>query len=251
MLKKMTLLAISLLFLTGAQTTQESVVDLNINIKSESAENLVLSETTLKTSKVKNKVRNSAVSIVTQYGSGSGTYFKVGDFDIVITAYHVVEGEDVVIVLGRNNEHVIGQPIMKSIKGDLAVLLVPKMTSRTPLQLKFLPKKLRNNINKLVGTNVTYTGFPAHHDLLTVDGKIANIENDFIVLHSYAWPGASGSGVFDAKGRFIGVVSAVDIGYWHPAIPPAIVEDIVWVSPSWDISKKQLKEFLENRGSME
>ena len=143
MFKKMTFLAISLFFLTGAQATQENVVNLNTNIKSESAETLVLSETTLKTSKVKNKVRNSAVSVVTQYGSGSGTYFKLGEFHIIITAYHVVEGEDVVIVLGRNNEHVLGQPIIKSTKGDIAVLLVPKMTSREPLDLKFLPKKLK------------------------------------------------------------------------------------------------------------
>ena len=249
MFKKMTFLAISLLFLTAAQTEQKSAIDLNKNLKSEPAEKLILSETTLKTSKSKNMVRNAAVSIITEHGSGSGTYFKVGDYHIVITAYHVVENQEVVIVLGRNNERVMGQPIIKSTQGDMAVLLVPKIASRTPMKLKFLPNKLKNNIDKLIGTDVTYTGFPGHHDLLTVDGRVANIEDNYIILHSYAWPGSSGSGVFDSKGRFIGVVSAVDIGRWHPAIPPAIVEDIVWVSPSWHISEGQLKKFIEGRGS--
>jgi V8-like Glu-specific endopeptidase len=248
MFKKMTFLMAALFFLTGAQTPQNPVVHLNTNIKSESAENLKVSETALKTNKSRNKVRNAAVSVVTQYGSGSGTYFKIGDYHIVITAYHVVEGEQVVIVQGRNNEFVMAQPIIKSVKGDIAVLLVPKLASCEPLKLKSLPNKLKNNIDKLVGTVVTYTGFPAHHELLTVDGKIANIENDFIIMHSYAWPGSSGSGVFDSKGRFIGVVSAVDIGRWHPNIPPAIVEDIVWVSPGWDISPKEIELYLHNRG---
>ena len=247
MFKKLALLIISLSFMMGFHSENNNTVDLNIQENLETAKTK-LSETSLKTNKSKNKIRNAAVSIRTQYGSGSGTYFVVGDYHIVITAHHVVEGSEVVIVQARDNEHVIGQPVIKSTKGDIAVVLIPKLSSCEPLKLKALPNKLKNNIDKLVGLSVTYTGFPAHHDLLTVDGKIGNIENGFIIIHSYAWPGASGSGVFDSKGRFVGVVSAVDIGRWHPAIPPAIVEDIVWISPGWDISPKGIEFFLENRG---
>ena len=51
MFKKMTFLMTALFFLTGAQTLQNPAVDLNTNIKSESAETLKVSETTLKTNK--------------------------------------------------------------------------------------------------------------------------------------------------------------------------------------------------------
>jgi hypothetical protein len=83
---------------------------------------------------------------------------------------------------------------------------------------------------------------------LSVDGQIVSVENGRIVIHSYAWPGASGSGVFDMRGRFIGVVSAVDIGIWNRLVPPALVEDIVWIAPVWDISEDDIKNHLRMRG---
>ncbi len=208
-----------------------------------------LQQSALKNNSARNSVRNAAVSVVTTQGMGSGTYFKIGDHYIVITAYHVVQNQDVAIVDGRNNEQVYAEPIIKSIKGDIAVLLIPKLSSREPLKLKTLSDKDAKKIDKLIGKEVTYTGFPSHHDLLTVDGKIANVEDGYIIMHSYAWPGSSGSGVFDFKGRLVGIVSAVDLGQWHPQIPPAIVEDMVWVSPSWDISEKDIKKYLNNRGA--
>ena len=230
---------------------QETNSNVNTTLEPKQPEqSIILEQVGLKHKKLRNGSREAAVSVITVAGQGSGTYFKIGDHYIVITAYHVVENQDVVIIIGRNDEQVYGQPIIKSVKGDIAILLVPKISSRTPMKLKTLSEKQKLNINKLIGDEVTYTGFPGHHDLLTVDGKIANVEDGSIIIHSYAWPGASGSGVFDFKGRFMGVVSAVDLGQWHPQIPPAIVEDMVWVSPSWNISKKDIELYLDKRGSL-
>jgi V8-like Glu-specific endopeptidase len=170
----------------------------NASVDGKSSKNsTILQQVALKDKKLRTDARKAAVSVITPYGSGSGTYFKIGDDYIVITAYHVVEEQDVVLIVGRNNEQVYGQPIVKSFEGDVAVLIVPRMSSVKPMKLRPLPEKAKNNVNKLVGDEVTYTGFPGHHDLLTVDGKIANLENGYIIMHSYGWPGSSGAGVFD------------------------------------------------------
>ena len=190
--------------------------------------------------------RKAAVKVVTPFGRGSGTYFKVGKYYIVITAQHVVEDSPFVIVEGRNGEHVYGQPILEGVGTDVAVILVPEINSRKAL--KYRPHRSPPNIDRLVGTDVTYTGFPASHDLMTIDGKVAGYENGHIIIHSYGWPGSSGSAVFDMRGRMLGVVSAVDVGQWNWMIPPQLVEDIVWVAPVWSISERDIEAYLRSRG---
>jgi S1-C subfamily serine protease len=190
--------------------------------------------------------RRAAVRVITPHGQGSGTYLKIGRYYVVITAQHVVNDEEIVIVEGRNNEYVIGQPILHGTTTDVSFILVPEINSREALDYR--PMRRPRNIERLIGREVTYTGFPSHHDLLSVDGQIVSVENGRIVIHSYAWPGASGSGVFDMRGRFIGVVSAVDIGIWNRLVPPALVEDIVWIAPVWDISEDDIKNHLRMRG---
>ena len=161
--------------------------------------------------KVRRNVRNAAVEVVTASGRGSGTLFEIDGHYLVFTAAHVINGSPVVSVLGRNGEMVFGTPVLTANEVDMAVVLVPQMNSRTAM--KYSPAK-KQDIDEYVGEEVTYTGFPSHHDLLTIDGVIASEEDGNLVMHSYAWPGSSGSGVFDFKGRFVGVVKAVDIGVW-------------------------------------
>lgn len=196
--------------------------------------------------KVRRQVRDAAVEIVTPFGRGSGTLFKVDSYHVVVTAAHVLNELPVVKVKGRNGESVYGTTILTASDVDMAVLLVPAMNSRKALEFK--PKDYQD-IEEFVGTPVTYTGFPSHHDLLTIDGTIASEEDGHLLMHSYAWPGASGSGVFDMKGKFIGVVRAVDVGLWSYQFPPQLVEDMVWIAPSWGITKKELLRHLKERGS--
>lgn len=196
--------------------------------------------------KTRRNVRNAAVEVHTSFGRGSGTLFEIDGYYLVFTAAHVVNGSPVVSVMGRNNEMVFGTPILTATKVDMAVVLVPRMNSRTPM--KYKPAG-REDIDEYVGEGVTYTGFPGPHDLMTIDGVIASEEEGSLVMHSYAWPGASGAGVFDYRGNFIGVVMAVDLGVWSYQLPPQLVEDMVWIAPSWGISKKDIEKQLKQRGS--
>ena len=195
--------------------------------------------------RVRRQVRNAAVEVITPLGRGSGTLFEVDGHYLVFTAAHVINGMPVVQVAGRNGETVFGTTILTATNVDMAIVLVPEMNSREPMPYR--PRGHEDN-DDMVGTEATYTGFPSHHDLLTIDGVIASEEEGNLVMHSYAWPGSSGSGIFDMRGRFIGVVKAVDIGVWSYQVPPQLVEDMVWIAPAWDISKKEIKRHLRERG---
>ena len=195
--------------------------------------------------RVRRAVRNAAVEVVTPMGRGSGTLFEIDGHYVVFTAKHVIGESPIVSVLGRNGEMVMGTPILSATDVDMAMILVPEMNSRTAMQYR---PAAHRDINDIVGEGVTYTGFPAHHDLLTIDGTIASEEDGNLVMHSYAWPGSSGSGVFDYRGRFLGVVRAVDVGMWSYQLPPQLVEDMVWIAPAWSISKREIKQHLRDRG---
>ena len=51
-----------------------------------------------------------------------------------------------------------------------------------------------------------------------------------ILLHTYGWFGASGSGVYDSDGYLVGILWAVSVGKAWGNLQ--IVEDIAYVSPT-------------------
>ena len=179
---------------------------------------------------IEKQARNSAVKVIRPFedGHGSGSYVKMHGRFIVITAAHVVGNYTTMIVEGRDDERVIGRVLYSDDKSDLALILVPRLESRLPAPYR--PRK-DGNIN-LVGSKVNYTGFPGRHDLLTIRGDVASFERDMIVINMFGWFGASGSGVFDSHGRFLGVVSGIDVGQWMFPIP---LDNIVWVAPIWKL----------------
>jgi len=145
---------------------------------------------------------------------------------VVVTAAHVVRNESVMAIDGRDGETVVGQVVFADHDVDIAVIVVPEMETRTAM--RFRPQ--RRYDERLVGTNITYTGFPSHHDLLTIRGYVAATERDHLVTNMFGWFGSSGSGVFDNHGRYMGCVSGIDVGRFGfgTRIP---LESIVWVAP--------------------
>ena len=136
---------------------------------------------------------------------------------VVITAAHVVRNESVMAIDGRDGETVVGQVVFVDDQNDLAFLVVPE---------------------RLMGTSLTYTGFPSHHDLLTIRGYIAALEHNMLVTNMFGWFGSSGSGVFDQRGRLIGIVSGIDVGNIGFRIP---LESIVWVAPISTLDHEMVK----------
>jgi S1-C subfamily serine protease len=153
---------------------------------------------------------------------------------VVVTAAHVVRNESVMAIDGRDGETVVGKVVFVDEATDLAFLVVPELKSRTALRYK--PQL--NYDERLIGTQLTYTGFPSHHDLLTIRGYISALEREYIVTNMFGWFGSSGSGVFDKRGRLVGIVSGIDVGNFGIRIP---LESIVWVAPLSKIDQELLE----------
>ena len=182
------------------------------------------------------RARSAAVKVESLLGSGhgSGTYMVAYGERIVVTAAHVVEGATTMRILGRNNESVVGRVVFRDDTADIAVLVVPEIETRTAI--RYRPQMSYDE--RLIGTKLTYTGFPSHHDLLTIRGYVAALERNYIVTNMFGWFGSSGSGVFDQRGRLVGVVSGIDVGRFLMPIP---LEDIVWVAPMSVVDQETLR----------
>jgi S1-C subfamily serine protease len=152
-------------------------------------------------------------------GFGSGTYAKVEGRFFILTAAHVVRGESHMLILGRD-EVVPGRVVYTNNASDIAFLEVEEMNTREPI-------RIRNNYDPHISDDLVYTGFPNGTDLLTITGRISGFRGHWLVVQGYTWMGASGSGVFDNRGRLVGVVSMVEVGNFHR---PQVIEDIVYVA---------------------
>ena len=172
---------------------------------------------------------------------GSGTYFEYDGHHIVITAGHVSNYSPVLIVESPAGEEVVAFNSYQEFDegDDFSILLLTRpLETREPMELK-----IRERYNRIIGETLVYTGHPGSHESLTIFGQVAGFaDNDNIIFHSYAWMGASGSAVFDERGRLIGVLRAVDFN--AGPIIPQITEDMVWLSPATSIDLDKLEKIL-------
>ena len=234
-------LVVSFLFITSASCSGP----LEINLPSraqDTSDELTFREAFDRLSNVSDRARAAAVKVVNIgedfQAQGSGTLFRVDGQYIVITAAHVVQNAQSVIITTPDGIGYFGTPLMTNHELDYAILLVPEIAGRTPLRLRALQEQQMR-----VGAHVTYTGFPNGHNLLSISGELSGMaRGEHLIMHSYAWPGSSGSCVFDNQGRLVGVLRAVDVG---TAILPQIIEDIVWIVPAWRIDFSALHALLQ------
>ncbi len=190
--------------------------------------------------------RNSAVQVRIEYTQasirGSGTYFKYKGHNMVITAAHlyalggaqVLKSEALIVT---PHEKVIGKLVYFDRISDIAIFKVPTLDSRKAAKFKRTP-------SYEVGSDVVYSGFPGANSLLTIPGKLSGegFRTD-IAMHSFAWGGSSGSGVFDEDGRFVGVVVSIMVG--RGFMGPQLVGSVVYVAPANLIDSVYLRQNLD------
>jgi len=174
---------------------------------------------------------------------GTATLFSYKGEQIVVTAAHVVRDAYGAFIESRYEPGVERalELIYYDEEADIAILLpTAEIDSIKPIKLRTAKLK-----HMSVGTKTIYSGYPNNHSLLTIHGWISGFTNDAdIILDTYGWGGASGSAVFDEKGRLLGVLSAMDVGTGIIGMP-TLIPDVIIVIPATKINFEALDILLD------
>ena len=185
--------------------------------------------------KLESKSRAATIKIMaatpTGTAIGTATAFKYKGHAIAITAAHVVGGSPYLVAALTDVQYEMAEVVYFDREADIAVLLLPELVGVKPAILR----PVREGSVR-IGQETLYSGFPNDHDLFTIRGYVSGVERSgAFYLHSYAWPGASGSCVFDEYGRLMGILTAIGVGIDLDGGRTAI-EDVVYVTPIWNLN---------------
>lgn len=155
-------------------------------------------------------------------GSGSGNYFSLNREKFILTAAHVVNNSEKIFIGEKNTNIVEADITYIDEKSDIAILK-PKEELLCTKAVRFKTKK-RNYI----GEEIYHTGHPDGETWHVSNGMLSSTQGSTIIGNTFAWPGSSGSVVFDKSGNVIGIISAIKIS--APLGLPDMVEHIVLIS---------------------
>jgi len=166
------------------------------------------------------KIQRAVVEVRSEYGYGTGTLFEKDSRVFVLTAAHVIISREPIVIV-HGSERRDSTVVYFDNVSDIAVLEIEEMSNRDPIKLRFRRRSVA------IGDNAGYCGFPNRRDLACFSGNISFLRSSVINVNIYAWFGASGSLVFDSRGRVIGVLSGVEVGEFLGI--PSVIENVIWI----------------------
>jgi hypothetical protein len=188
---------------------------------------------------------NSAVRVMSMdlasggVASLSGTYFEFANKYYVLTSAHgILTGCDGLMVFHHENYTQCTRLIKIDREVDYVIFEVPEIESRTPIKVPNALATWRKSYNLLDKTY--YTGYPNSIGPTTWTGNISGFTGDYLIIQTYAWSGASGSGVFDERGELIGLIMALDVGATEYGYQ--VLNNFVIVVPIWQVDFGSLLE---------
>ena len=178
----------------------------------------------------------------------SGTYIEHNNKFYVITAAHGIQGDCERMFVATDEENIYDciKYIVVNQYVDYAIVQIEEVAGRTPVKLTdIIPSNYEWKRETSVFNQVFYTGYPNNLGPLTFRGEVVGVsEQSYIYLHSYAWPGSSGSGVFSYNGNMIGIIIALNVGFTGAGYD--VLEDLVIVTPlfmiDWDTAYEIMSE---------
>jgi|TARA_R110001583_G_scaffold38874_7_gene125208 S1-C subfamily serine protease len=181
--------------------------------------------------------RTSSIKIVTPNGHGSGTYIKLGRNYYALTARHVVESINIVAIQA-GLEVVVGEVVFRSETQDIALIKIPALGDRTAARIRTF------NIQNLeIGEELVYSGYPSQYSILTSGAIVSGKEGRRYILQGFAWPGSSGSGIIDSRGKIRGVLVGVGVETFRNSTQ--LLETVVWMEPITETTWAEIRSALE------
>jgi hypothetical protein len=93
-----------------------------------------------------------------------------------------------------------------------------------------------------IGKEAFYCGNPNNQFFTVYDGRVSGMDNQFLLINNFAWPGSSGSVVFNKEGNVIGTISAVSVD--APTGLPVLIPNIVRIGPTLNYTREYILEIL-------
>lgn len=181
------------------------------------------------------------------FSTMSGTYLTYKNKYYVLTAAHGIMGECEHFFVATDEDDVY--ECIKYIEierdRDYAIVEIEEVREREAVTL---PTTIPHNFqwkSELATLNkVFYTGYPNSIGPLTFEGSVAGVSDEqYVYLHSYAWPGSSGAGVFSQEGNLIGIILALNVGF--TAAGYDVLEDLVIIMPLFKVDWAFVYETME------
>jgi|TARA_R110000744_G_C19323100_1_gene557820 hypothetical protein len=196
--------------------------------------------------RVLKKSRDSAVRVLSfnketgNIATSTGTYISALKKEYILTVFHgIISDCDNTKILVEDEFFDCDEFIELDVSNDYAIIkLKRKIKNRKPVNvLRDVPHGHRWKRNLSVLTDVYYTGYPNSAGPLSFAGKIAGLSSDdYLYINSYAWSGASGSGVFSENGKLIGYIVAIDVGGTEFGMQ--VLENVIFVVPLYRVDWK-------------
>jgi hypothetical protein len=169
----------------------------------------------------------------------SGTYFTFrGKFYVLSSAHGVLNGCAGLLAFHDKQSVPCVKMVVLDKDTDYVIFEVEELAGRIPIKLPGALANWKKSYNLLDKTY--YTGYPNSMGPTTWTGNISGFTGDYLIIQSYAWSGASGSGVFDERGELIGIIMALDVGTTEFGYQ--ILNSFVIVVPVWKMNFGYLLE---------
>ena len=172
-------------------------------------------------------------------GHGSGNLFHYMNELFIVTCSHVVSDNVDYLIQEDDGNTLATRVIYNDIGNDIAVLKPYgkfTVTKASPY--------LVNMQKDLIAKELYYSGNPGDLSHVAIRGWVADSDHKRVILQSFAWPGSSGSVVFDSAGRVIGVVTAIPSvqNFYDYSMHP--LSQIVLVNRLEVLPRKTIREVL-------
>ena len=165
--------------------------------------------------------------------TSSGTYLQHDNSKYILTTAHSIIGycEDT-FAIADGIMYQCEEFVMIDQKNDMALLQIEEIFDRKPIKISqdlYSENEMRKSL--LIHEEIIYTGYPQGMGPFTFNGTIVSHPNKigYVFAHSYAWAGSSGSGVFDASGNLVGIITAVSVANSEYGVD--VMEDLVIITP--------------------